>query len=144
MRVVTVERFGTLTPDSVEHHGYIYEGDGWLFRFVTQSAEMFFRAELPNLCRVLNELDIRAIYKLALYGEGKGLYDVRVYISFQELPTDEQIAQLQFAVSKAEAPGFDDDILDDRLLEFLKGASRSAKQRLAKALEGETIESETN
>lgn len=144
MRVVTVERFGMVTPDSIEHPGSVYEGDGWLFRFVTQSAEMFFRAELPNLCRVLNDLDVRAIYKLALFGDGTGLYDVRLYVSFEEPPKNEQIDQLKFAVSKADASGFDDDILDQRLLEFLREASRTAKRRLAKALETETNVSGTN
>jgi hypothetical protein len=69
LRVVTVEGFGTLTQDSTTHPGYIYEGDAWLLRFKTQSADHFFQAELANLCSVL-DIDERQIYHMVLYGEG--------------------------------------------------------------------------
>ena len=145
MRVVTIERFGTLTPDTSEHPGCIYEGDGWLLRFVTQSPDHFFLAEIENLCHVLNDLDVRAIYELVLYGDGAGLYDVRMHISFEQPPENEQIDQLKFAASSAELRQFENDALDQRLLEFLRVASKTAKKLLANAIERETRnESETN
>jgi hypothetical protein len=140
LRVVTIERFGKLTSNTSEDTGYIYKGDGWLLRFVVQSADHFFQIELENLCGILNDLDVRAIYKLDLYGDGSGLYDVRLYVSFEEPPEDEQIAQLQFASPGAGNYEYHDDTMDNRLVEFLRGASQTAKKKLAEALVKETTD----
>jgi len=139
VRVVTVERFGTLTPDKMDDRGSIYGGDAWQLRFVTQSVDRFFEVELPNLCHVLNNIDVRQIYELHLYGDSNGLYDVRVYISFEENPpTDEQIDNLKLAVSEVDAPEYIEDMMDHRIVRFLRHATKRDKKRFAAALEKET------
>jgi hypothetical protein len=74
---------------------------------------------------------------LHLFGNGGGLYDVRVYVSFEEPPKSEQIDKLKFAVSEPHISGCADDMMDDRVLEFLKRAKKVDKKKLAKALDKE-------
>ena len=79
MRVVTIENFGDSEKTG---EGNIYNGDAWLLRFAIGSPDHFFQSELPNLINVLG-IHPAEIYRLALYGHGSGLYDVRVHISFE-------------------------------------------------------------
>lgn len=133
MRVVTLEGFARHDPDFEGHRGYVYYGDAWLFRFVIESAEDFFRIQLPYVVDVFN-IDPRQIYRLALYGQpGCGLSDVRLFISFEEPPDEGTLERLQITPpqTKTDRSG---DILDDLLIEVLLVASDAAKRRLGDAL----------
>jgi hypothetical protein len=136
LRIVTIEDFGTLTPESTEHPGHIYEGNAWLLRFAIRSIDHFFQLELDNLCRVLN-IDERQIYHMILYGRGRGLFDARLFISFEEPPHDEQIHRLKFVVPPEASHEYKYDILASQFREFLKAAKPEIKRKLAKALAGE-------
>jgi hypothetical protein len=132
MRVVTVENFGRVAP---EDSGYIYEGDGWLFRFTISSEEHFFKDQLPNLVRVL-DIDIRQIMTLALYGNpGGGLFDVRVFISFEEPPRKHELEQLQLAVPESPIGDHSGGILDELFLEFVKNSAEREKRAIYRALQ---------
>jgi hypothetical protein len=132
LRIVTIERFGTLTPESTEQ-GNIYGGDAWMLRFAIQSIDHFFQMELDNLCNVL-DIDPRQIYHMILYGRGRGLYDARIFISFEQPPNDEQIESLKFVVPPADGHEYKWDILASQFGEFLKTAKPEIKRQVAKAL----------
>ena len=106
MRVVTIVGFGRQNPQTTEDPLPTYRGDACLFRFEIQSPEHFFRSELPRLIEIF-EIDSRAIYQLVLYGApGHGLYDVRLYISFEKFPDESKLesnlALLQRMVTERE------------------------------------------
>lgn len=135
MRVVTVNDFGKRPPESTGDTGYIYEGDCWIFRFQIGSEEHFFRDEIPNLIRNVFNIDPRQIMRLVLYGKpGVGLYDARVYISFEKPPGEDQVVSLQMEVQRS-ARDNSGDKLDDLFLEFLKGAAPSSIRSLSRSVE---------
>lgn len=133
MRVITIEGFARCKPESSEYRGYIYSGDAWVFRFIIESEDLFFRHQLPNIIDVF-EIDPRQIYKLVLYGSpGQGLYDVRLFVSFEEPPSESQLEELQLAAPNAETDN-SDDRLDGLFIEFLKTETTAVKRKLREAL----------
>jgi hypothetical protein len=137
LRVVTIEGFGCLTAESTGSPGFIYEGGAWLLRFTTQSADHFFKAELAHLCEVLG-IDERQIYEITLYGRGRGLFDVRLSISFTKPPLKRQVDQLKYAVSSVESYNHEGDALDYRFTQLLRSAKPAMKRRFAEAVKKET------
>jgi hypothetical protein len=136
LRVVTIEGFGSLAPESTESPGYIYEGGAWLLRFTTQSADHFFQLELANLCEVLG-IDVRQIYKMVLYGRGYGLSEVRLSISFTKPPLKKQLDKLMDAVPIRFSHNHVCDMLDEHLRALLRSAKPGIKRRLAQIIRKE-------
>ena len=143
MRVVTIENFGNWTPNSDEHPGFVYKGDAHLFRFTIQSPEHFFRSELPNLLRQL-DVSIASVYRLVVMGwPGTGLYEVRLYVSFEEPPDEEKFELLRMAVQPSEPLDHPHDRIESLFYEFLKNAKPSTRKNLARALEREEQDAKT-
>jgi hypothetical protein len=143
MRVVTIESFGNWTPNSAEHRGFVYKGDAYLFRFIIQSPDHFLRDELPNLLRQLG-VSIASVYRLVLTGRpGTGLYEVRLYVSFEEPPDEEKFELLRMEVQPSEPPDHPNDSMQWLFYELLRNARPSTKKNLARALELEEQDAKT-
>jgi len=131
MRVVTIGDFGSVTTGTPE---YNYEGDGWLFRFIINSEEHFFKDQLPNMVQVLG-IDIRQIMRLVLYGNpGGGLFDARVFISFEEPPAQHDLGQLQLAVPDSPIGDHCGGVLEELFLEFVKNSAEREKHSVRTVL----------
>ena len=130
MRVVTIEGFGG--SDSGD---YMYEGDAWLFRFRIDGPEEFFRSALPHFIRTF-EIDSRQIYELTLYGEpSRGLYEARIYVSFEEPPSAAQVEKLRLPFDpETIAVDLCEDIFSQRLAKRLKIATPATRKRLTSLL----------
>jgi len=135
MRVVTVENFGGGRPEFLRNSGYIYEGECWAFRFQINSEEHFFKDQIPNLIWNVFKIDPRQIMRLVLYGKpGLGLFDARVYISFETPPEQSQMESLKLEVQPS-AKDNSGDTLDGLLLEVLKDANPAAIESLTRSVE---------
>jgi hypothetical protein len=138
MPIVTVEGFARHAADFEGHAGYVYSGEGWLFRFVTESAENFFHIQLPYLIDVL-KIDSRQIHRLVLYGHpGYGLGNVCLYVSFEQPPTEGALGLLQITppLSDVDHSG---DILDELLVKLLLVADEPVKKTLSDAMVREPV-----
>jgi len=147
MRVVTINEFGV--PDSELAKQGIpsdcleeYVGDAYLFRFTIKSPEHFFRSELPNLLRQLH-VSIASVYRLVLVGwPGTGLYEVRLYVSFEKRSNRIKFGLLRCAVPSSEPIEYPQDQMERLLYELLKNARPSTKKDLARALGWEERDAE--
>lgn len=95
-------------------------------RKLAQAPDQFFQNELENLCGLLNNLGVRVIYELDLCGHGSGLYDVRLYVSFEQHHDKEQIDRLKFTGPRADAM--------EQLSNSWLISNQTAKKELAEAL----------
>jgi hypothetical protein len=79
---------------------------------------------------------IASVYRLVVIGRpGTGLYEVRLYVSFEEGPDEEKFELLRMEVGPSEPLDHPFDRLESLFYEFLKNANPSTKKKVAKALE---------
>lgn len=133
MRIITLGRIGGIG----EGDNAPYEGNGYLLRFSIQSEDEFFARQLPFIVDTLR-IDIRQIMRLELLGDGySGLRHVMICISFEDTEDESNGGRPEDSIEElwaapkilASESGFNDDILRDRLIQFLFVAPAVVKAR---------------